>query len=201
MAGLLRPFSARLARDSSGASLVEFARVAPTLLLTILGIFDVSYNIYISTQLQGAVQKAARDSTLENGSTNMAAIDTRVISAVHDLAPSATVNFDRKSYTNFSNVAQPEDWTDADGNGLCDDSEAFVDVNGNGVWDSDMGSAGLGAASDAVLYRVTIEYDRAFPLASMIGLPARQQTIASTVLRNQPWTTQSTTPPAVGSYT
>ncbi|MCB2046494.1 MAG: pilus assembly protein [Novosphingobium sp.] len=195
----LSSLARRLAHDTAGTSLVEFALVAPTLLLVIMGIFDISYNIYTATQLQGAVQKAARDSTLEDGSVNMAAIDARVTAAVHDLSSTATVSFDRKNYTNFSNVAQPEDWTDSDGNGICDDGEAFEDVNANGTWDADMGSTGLGGARDAVLYRVTIAYDRPFPLANMIGLPTRQQTVASTVLRNQPWTTQSTSPPAIGT--
>ena len=195
------PAIQRLLRDKSGTSLVEFALVAPTLLLVIMGIFDVSYTMYTATQLQGAVQKAARDSTLEDGYTNMVAIDARVTTAVHELSSTADITFDRKSYSNFSNVAQPEDWTDSDGNGVCDDGEAFEDVNDNGSWDADMGASGLGGARDAVLYTVTIEYDRAFPLGKMIGLPPRQQTVASTVLRNQPWTTQSTAPPTVGSCT
>ena len=177
----------RLARDTAGTSLVEFALVAPTLLLVIMGIFDISYNIYTATQLQGAVQKAARDSTLEDGSVNMAAIDARVTAAVRDLSSTATVSFDRKSYTNFSNVAQPEDWTDSDGNGICDDGEAFEDVNANGTWDADMGSSGLGGARDAVLYEVDVTYTRVFPVSKILGQSPEFSTTARTVLRNQPY--------------
>ena len=49
-------------RDEEGASLVEFALIAPTLLVLLLGAFDLCYNVYGNTMLQGAIQEAARDS-------------------------------------------------------------------------------------------------------------------------------------------
>ena len=48
-------------RDARGVAAVEFALVAPALLLTIMGIFDLGYNIYANTMVQGAIQRAARD--------------------------------------------------------------------------------------------------------------------------------------------
>jgi Flp pilus assembly protein TadG len=40
----MRPVLTRILRDNSGATVVEFALVAPVLLLTLVGLFDLSYN-------------------------------------------------------------------------------------------------------------------------------------------------------------
>ena len=86
-------------------------------------------------------------------------------------------------------------YTDTNGNGKYDKGECFEDVNGNGVWDSDMGEGGQGGADDAVLYTMTVSYNRLFPMAKMLGWSATQTITASTVLRNQPYGTQSTSTP------
>lgn len=184
-------FIERIGRDTGGAAIVEFALVAPVLLMFVLGIFDLGYNVYTKTLLEGAVQKAARDSTIEAAESREATIDARITKVVHDIVPSASLNFERKSYASFSDVAQPEDFTDSNEDGICNDNEPFEDANGNGEWDADRGKDGFGGARDAVLYTVNIEYDRAFPLARFIGVSDRVSTSASTVLRNQPWNLQS----------
>lgn len=189
----------RIATCRKGATLVEFAMIAPVLLMLIMGLFDMGHNIYTKTLLEGAVQKAARDSTIESASARADAIDAAVIEAVREVAPTAELSFKRKAYTNFSDVARPEDFTDVDKNGKCSDGEPFEDVNGNGEWDSDRGADGLGGARDAVLYTVRIESPRLFPIANMIGLPTTFTTEAVTVLRNQPFGEQEIPEPTVGN--
>lgn len=176
-----------LLRDERGATLVEFALLSPVLLLTLLGLMDLGYNYYIQAQLQGTIQKAARDATLERALLSTDDIDATVATAVHKLVPSASLQFARTSYTRFADVAQPEDFSDLNENGRCDDGEPFEDANGNDGWDEDRGTHGMGGARDAVLYEVTVTYPRAFGVASLIGLPKTFTTRATTVLRNQPW--------------
>ncbi|MGV2496378.1 TadE family protein [Pelagerythrobacter aerophilus] len=173
--------------DRGGAALVEFALVAPVLLLMLLGMFDMGYNYYVQSQLQGAIQKAARDSGIEGAHSRMGEIDARVADAVHAIVPGAEVTFSRKAYARFSDVARPEDFSDIDGNGTCNDGEPFEDANGNGIWDEDRGAEGLGGARDAVLYVVTVSYTRAFAISAFIGMPDTFTTQATTVLRNQPY--------------
>ena len=180
----------RLRRDARGATIVEFAMVAPVLLLTLLGLFDIGYNTYTSSVLQGAIVKAARGSTIEGASPS--ALDARVEAAVHDIAPNATVTFDRKAYVSFSEVGAPEDFTDLNGDGICNNGEPFEDANGNGNWDADRGRSGGGGARDAVLYTVNVSYPRAFPLARFIGVSDTHEAQSQTVLRNQPWGDQDT---------
>jgi Flp pilus assembly protein TadG len=185
-------------RDARGVAAVEFALVAPALLLTIMGIFDLGYNIYANTMVQGAIQRAARDSTIEGADARLAQIDTRVTDAVRQVVPSATIAFSRRAYANFTDVALAEDFTDSDDSGKCDNGEPFEDANRNGAWDTDRGLAGQGGARDAVLYSVTVTYPRGFPMAKLIGLPETVSTDAVTVLRNQPYNLQDNRP-AVGT--
>ncbi|MGB7374568.1 TadE/TadG family type IV pilus assembly protein [Pontixanthobacter sp.] len=171
--------------DEDGVSIVEFGMIAPVLCMMLLGFFDISYNMYANTMLQGAVQEAARNSALE--ASDSKAIDAAVTAAVKDVANDATLTFDRKAYATFTAVAKPEDFTDVNKDGACNDNEPFEDANNNGVWDSDQGQAGSGGARDAVLYNVTIKYPRAFPIAPFVGISEYHETTATTVLRNQPF--------------
>lgn len=184
-------FARRLAGATNGATLVEFALLAPVLLMLLMGIFDMGYNIYATVLLNGTIQEAARDSTLESARSQADAIDKIVTDSVRAISPNATITFDRKAYTNFSDVSEPEDFTDVNNDGICDNGEPFEDVNGNGTWDADRGIKGMGGARDAVLYTVTVRYPRVFPIANLIGLPPYFETQAQTVLRNQPYGEQT----------
>ena len=186
---------ARLARDTRGATVVEFAAIAPCLLMVLLGVMDLGYNLYAATLLEGAIQGAARDSTIEGAEGRRLDIDARVRDVVDDLVFDAEVEFDRRAYTDFSDVSRPEAFVDSNGDGLCNAGEAFEDANGNGVWDRDRGKEGMGGARDAVLYTVTISYPRAFPVMGLLGFSETVSIQSQTVLRNQPYDEQVTAPP------
>jgi len=191
-----------LLRANEGATIVEFALVLPPLMITLMGLFDLAYNMYTAEMLQGAIQTAARNSTIEGAAGNQASLDAIVTNAVHAVSPHATLQFDRRAYASFADVARPEDFTDIDSNGLCDNGEPFEDVNANGKWDADRAASGFGGARDAVLYSVTVNYPRAFPVSTFIPGQTDDFTLRTqTVLRNQPFGTQSTDTPATGNCT
>jgi len=172
--------------DRRGAAAVEFALATPVLLVGMMGVFDLGYNMYTTSLLQGAIQKAARDSTIEGA--DAATIDARVTQVVHDIAPQAAPPvFKRSAYADFSGVGRPEDFNDLNGNSTCDNGEQFEDANGNGAWDANRGKNGLGGARDAVLYEVTVTYTRLFPVAKFIGQSGDFELKTLTVLRNQPF--------------
>lgn len=183
-------FLASIWRDRRGATLIEFAMIAPVLLLMLLGMFDMGYNYYIQSQLQGAVQKAARNSTLESAASSEERIDTHVERSVKRIVPDAEVTFERRAYASFAEVGQPEDFSDINNDGRCNEGEPFEDVNGNGQWDDDRGKDGIGGARDAVLYLVTVSYPRAFGAANIAGFGKTVTMQATTVLRNQPYDEQ-----------
>lgn len=159
-----------------------------------MGTFDTAYDMYTASLMEGAIQKAARDSTLEKANLNASAIDGVVTKTVRDLAPSANLTFKRTAYHSFSAVGKPEDYTDTNNNGKCDKSEPYEDANDNSVWDTDQGDEGMGGARDAVLYQVTVTYPRPFAVASLLGWPSTYTINAKTVLANQPWDNLAKTP-------
>lgn len=176
-----------LRTDRRGVAAVEFGLVAPLVLMTMMGLFDMGYNIYTEILLDGAIQKAARNSTIEGAFSKTGQLDATVTTAVHDIAPRATLVFKRTAYASFSKIGRPEDFTDVNKDGRCDLGEPYEDANGNGSWDADQGASGAGGARDAVLYQVTVTYPRPFPVASFLGQKPTFSMMARTVLRNQPY--------------
>ena len=182
------PILNHLRHDHDGVTTVEFALVMPVLLMMILGLFDLGHNMYTSTMLQGAVQQSARNSTIEGAASNAVALDGNVTRAVRAISPNSTLQFSRMAYASFSGVNTAEDFSDLNGNGVCDSNEPFEDANNNSNWDSDRGMAGMGGARDAVLYKVTVTYPRLLPIARFIPGQTDNFTMESnTVLRNQPY--------------
>ena len=189
--------------DENGVIAVEFALVAPVLMLMLMGLFDLSYNMYTTQMLQGAIENAARNSSIEGAAGKEAQLDAMVSTAVHAVAPAATLTFTRRAYSSFTKAGRPEDFTDVDSNGTCNKGEPFEDANGNGKWDADGGKTGFGGARDAVLYTVVVKYQRAFPIAGLIPGQSKTFTLsAATVLRNQPYGQQAANAaPATGNCT
>jgi Flp pilus assembly protein TadG len=195
------PFPAaarRLRDDEAGVTIVEFALIAPALLMVILGLMELGHTIYTTTLLEGAIQGAGRDSTIEGAETKGLQIDTKLRSVVHKISPQATIAIDRRAYLDYSDVDQPEDFIDGNADGACNDGEAFEDANGNGMWDEERGRTDMGGARDAVLYTVTVSYPRMFPVMNLLGFDPNVTTRSQTVLRNQPYGPQNRVP-AVGN--
>ncbi len=180
-----------LARDERGAYMMEFALVMPVFLMLIMGIFDIGMQMYAKAVLAGAVEQAARMNTLETNNASQTGIDQIVRDQVGRVARYGTLSFSRQNYQDFSSVGQPEKFTDSNSNGVRNSGECFTDSNGNGVWDADSGGSGQGGASDVVVYRANLTFDRLFPLWKMLGEPQRKTITISTVLRNQPFSNQN----------
>lgn len=188
-------FIRRLRRSERGMAVVEFALTAPLFLLILMGIFDYCWQMYAKQVLQGAVSKAARDSTLENFSTNQAALDNRVRAQVLNVFRDADVTFTRKTYDSFEKVGTEERYTDSNKNGRYDSGECFDDANGSGFWEADRGRSGNGGADDVVLYTASMRFNRVLPVWSMLGQPQSTTLSSSTVLRNQPFANGTDAPP------
>lgn len=193
-------FRKKLQTDNRGAALMEFALVAPTFLLLLMGIFDLSYRAYAVSVLQGAVQKAGRDSTLEGASGGLGSIDATITNQMRAVANSVTMSFDRKTFVSFTRAGQAEEFEDrievATGlpNGTREVGECYFDENGNGTYDSNAGINGQGGARDIVVYSATAVYPRLFPMYGLLGFPQNETITATSVLRNQPFGTQAIRP-------
>lgn len=187
-------FFRQLRRDKSGATLTEFGFVAPVLILMIMGIFDMAHSQYTTALLNGAMQKAGRDLTLESAGSQESTIDQRVIDEITLVVPdSATITLEKLSHFDFEDIGEEEEYSDDNNDGICNNNEPFVDANENGQWDADRGEDGIGGARDAVLYTAVVSYPRLFPMYGLAGLPQEVELRASTVLRNQPYDEQDRT--------
>lgn len=177
----------RLAADCRGMTIIEFAIVTPVFMLMVMGMLDLGQLFYARALLNGAVEEAARSSSLETGDTTAA--DARVADLIEHIAPESIISSLRVNYQDFENIGDPEAWDDADGDGTCADGEAYTDENGNDEWDEDVGVEGNGGANDVVTYTVTVTYDRLFKVPLLGG--DNQMTItASSVKKNQPFAEQ-----------
>ena len=183
---MLLPLLRRLRRDSKAVTIVEFAMVAPVMLLLLLGLFDLGYRAYDSSVLQGSLHDAARMATV--GGFSMTQIDARVKTRLSNFATRSTVTTAAASYYEFSGVSQPEKIVgDTVPLNSYNPGDCFEDVNGNNAYDTDRGRGGTGNADDIVRYRVTITFPRIFPLGYLLGWPPSQTLTQETVLRNQPY--------------
>jgi hypothetical protein len=188
---LRRKMRTGLARDTRGNTIVEFAFIAPVLLLMFMGFFDLCYQQYFTSVLRGVVEKAGRDSTLEDGPNKITAIDNRVRELSGQVNKDATYTFSRKSFKKFGDVNQLEPFTDANNNGSYDVGECFEDHNLSGSRDLFVGKDGQGGADDVVVYVVQATYPRLFPMYGLLGWTQNNVVTAQTVLRNQPYADQA----------
>ncbi len=190
----------RLSRSREGLAATEFAFVAPIFLLMLMGIFDLGFAMYIQAALQGATQEGARQASLEN--TLFSEIEAKVNRQVRNVVPTGdpnteiTFTLDPSYYQNYTDVELPEDFEDKARAGVKDgvhqSDEWFVDRNGSGFWEEDVGLAGRGGAQDVVSIKASITYRRIFPFWKMIGQSQDQVLSATTYLRNQPFSAQAT---------
>jgi Flp pilus assembly protein TadG len=184
----------RLARDRDGVTIVEFAIVAPVMILFITGLFEFGYVLFARSTLESAVLEAARGSRVANcPNENAKAVEKeiqdrmQIISSSDGVPPILKV----ESYgEEFGDVGNPEPFTDTNGNGKRDTGESFTDVNGNGNFDQDMGQSGdFGDFGEVVRFTATYNVSSLVPfIATTINDGQDFYPIQSvTVVRNEPF--------------
>ncbi len=183
----------RLVRDTRGATILEFAFVAPILVLILMFLFDTGYFLYARAILGGEVQAAGRASALETATdANRATLDANVETAVKRLVGNGQFTFARMAYKSYGRAqSRAEAFIDGNGDGTCNNNETFDDANRNGTRDLDSGVSGQGGAKDAIIYTVTLRYNRLFPMAKLLGWSNQAVIASSTILRNQPFDNQA----------
>jgi len=187
--------------DVRGATALEFAMVAPMLIMTIIGGMDLGYEAYARSVLQGALNDVARTGSLEGpelnctGTTTEAQIACAVKKRSNTVARRATYDFEINSYYEFSGVGRGEKLiTDYNHNGQYNAGDCFQDLNENRAFDSTAGREGIGGADDVVFYDVTMTMPRLLPVASLLGWSSEYEIRATTAIRNQPYASQSKPP-------
>ncbi len=180
----------RLFRNNDGSSAIEFAFAAPPVILALFGSLELLIVLFVGSTLESAVLDASRFG-ITGGAQPGITREDQVRAIIEDrtmgLVDMSKATIDTLTYSNFDDVGKPEPYVDASpGNGTYDSGEAFTDINGNGQWDSDMGTAGMGGPGDVVLYTVSANWNMMTPLISALapnnGLLTLQSSI---VVRNE----------------
>lgn len=186
-----------IARDQSGATLVEFGLILAPLCVVLCGGLDLGYQSYVQTVLQGTLNDVARKASVENPDFTIKTgtleerIKSTITSRMARLVPSGTYTLNTSSYYGFNHVGRPERLiTDVNKNGSWDDGDCWEDTNPNGSFDLDSGRSGVGGANDVVFYDVTLKMPRLLPLNGLIGLPDQYTINAKTAMRTQPYANQ-----------
>lgn len=190
-ARMISDWAARLLRDEHGSTIVEFAVVAPVMLILIMGLGELAYQAYMQSILTGAMQIAGRAATIQGATTT--SIDAGVLAQMQGANGRATGTFTRQSFSNFTQVG-PEPFTDTNGDGKRETGECYSDINGNGQYDTaaTAGTTGNGNASDSVVYTATIQYPRIFAfLPVKMGWSQTATISTTTILKNQPYSMQT----------
>ena len=179
-------------RDRRGVSAVEFAIMAPVLILTITGIMEVAMVLTVSSLLEGGLRDSARfgiTGNIPTGVTREEQIKKIIGDATIGLVDMTTATIDTLVYPSFADIGQPEPFTDLNSNGTYDVGEPYTDINSNGQWDPDMGAAGLGGPGEIVLYKIKYDLPLMTPLLSAImgGSDNKVTLRASIAVRNEPF--------------
>ena len=189
----LLPLSA-MRHDERGAALMEFALVAPVMIMMIMAGFDAGYSVYLHSVANGALEQRARAASLDGATESQ--FDIEIRDAMYEVLPAYADNEEsvvvsKKNYTDYSRIDSAEDISvDNNENGVLDPGDCWIDEDGNGAYGMNEGADGLGGADDGVYYTVTLQFPRLFPLAPMMGLPEDQTVTVRTLVINQPYGSQ-----------
>jgi len=186
----LRKFARRLRDDSRGAYIVELALVFPMMIIVTLVIIDFGYRMYLGAAVEGTVHRAARRATI--GTATQGQVDDYIREQLTLFKAVSSVTIEKTNYYQFSRVGKPEKIiSDTAPFDQYNTGDCFEDSNGNGVYDVAAGRSGLGGSDDIVYYKVTATFPRLVPLFGFMGWSKTETVTANTVLRNQPFASQT----------
>jgi hypothetical protein len=201
----LRRTLGALHRAQGGVSATEFGLLAPVFFTLIIGVLDVAHQTYARAVFVGAVERAARDSSLETADT--AASDAMIKETMGLLMPDLAIKTTRTSYYDFADIKRPERFTDNKGknqygqwnpdpgrdNGKCDYGESYEDFNRNGKWDDSTksGASTNGGSGDVVIYTVSATYSPLFKIPFAPELWNQRTMTSTAVKKNQPFAQQA----------
>lgn len=181
----------KLLKDSGGATVLEFAIIAPVVIMLIIGIVETSMIMFTAAVMEGATISSSRlgkTGYQEAGMTRDQMIRNIIAQRCGTIINTANITITAKSYGTFGNIGQPEPYTDANHNGRYDAGETYSDVNGNAQWDADMGVVGLGVADEIVLYRVSYNWPIMTPFMNhFIGSNGTFPITSSMLVKNEPY--------------
>src|SRR5687768_14884101 len=129
----------RILGCENGASAIEFALVAPALMLLVMGTLEMGLVVTAQVIMETATYSASRlgkTGYVDEDATQEETIRAEVARFGRLMMDPAHIEVTSASYGGFDKIGEPEPSTDSNGNGVIEAGE-FTDVNGNGAYDQD----------------------------------------------------------------
>lgn len=185
-------FLTRLRACRRGSGTIEFAFAAPILLLGVMGVIEFGMVLFMNALIEGGVREASRfgiTGYAPVGLSREEMIVQEITNSTLGLVKPEDITITTIVYGDFTQIGMEEPFVDsAPVNGTYDLGEEYVDVNGNGQWDADMGTAGVGGPGDVVVYEVAVDWPLMTTyLAPLIGTDGKMPLTASIAVRNEPY--------------
>lgn len=178
-------------KAQEGVAAVEFALIAPVALLLIMGIIETSLVMFAQNVLESATFAAARTGKtgfVETDATREATIRSVLEDRGGVVFDTSLIDITSLTYARFDQIGDPEPYIDANNNQMRDDGENFTDVNGNGLYDTDMGADGVGNAGEIVVYTVSYPWNIFTPMVQDFLAEDGVITLSSRmVIQNEPF--------------
>lgn len=180
----------RMARCCRGVTAIEFAVIAPVLILLMLGILEFAMMMLVNNLMESATalsSRLGRTGYVEAGSTREATILDSIERRAGVLIDSDRLTITSRFYEQFDQIGDSEPWNDLNHNGVPEPGE-YTDINGNGQYDADLGQAGYGNAEDIVVYTVTYPWEIVTPIMrEMLGKNGVYEITTHAVVKNEPY--------------
>lgn len=184
----------RALRDQRGTAILEFALIAPVMLLLILGVFEFGYVASARSTLESATLRAARAASASECPAKrfaaMSAIITRQMAGISSGDGNPPVITVKDYGSEFGNVRPPEPYTDdKPKNSKWDVGENYTDLDGSNSYTPDLGTTGsLGDAGEVVTYVASYNVRSLVPFIAerFNGGSSSYPIRASTAVRNEP---------------
>ena len=188
---IIRDFQGLRWREQ-GSTAVEFAFAMPILAAALVGLVELAMIMLVTTLMEGGLREASRFGVTgfePAGITREQRILDILAEHTIGLVDIGQAEITTLIHPDFDGIGDPEPYTDdSPANGSYDVGEGFVDVNGNGQWDEDMGAAGAGDSGDIVVYRITYDWEMLTGLLdAFIGQNGAIQLTASVAVQNEPF--------------
>ena len=187
----------RLRRQDDGVTIIEFAFVAPIVLLLTCGVIEGGLIMATLATLEGGLKEASRYGiTLQQPTVGQRIDKIKEILSEHALnfveINDSTVSV--KTFESFSSEGKPEPFTDTNGNGTYQAGEPFTDLDCDGNYTTVLaGANGAGGAGQVVEYTVSFDWKILTPLMGpLMGVkdPGTGKYLiplsASIVVKNEP---------------
>lgn len=189
----------RIVREKDGVSVVEFGLMIIPFTLVLVGLLDISHQMYVHSVLQGAANDAARIISVESPKIGTSGtLENRVKQLVEarmqdiDLA-GATYTVKADTYYRYASHGKAERLTyDKDGDGSYDAADdCWLDTNPNTTFDANVSSrSGVGSADDVVQLTIGLSMPRLIPIGRLYGDTNTLNMNVTTAIKRQPFRDQ-----------